>query len=176
MEKLYLNHLAVFVCALLSLAIGALWYSPLLFFRAWQKETGLSDEQIAEAMKETGLPDIDTPLGVQLSKRIADVMRLSYLARKPCTPKQAAQMAMDQMKQAQAFLYDNLDDEKLVDTLGKENAEKVRKYFLKTMKETEKSEKQASASAPPARRGDRKTMTPDEFHDYLDTIKSANKI
>ena len=47
MEKMYINHLAVFVCALLSLALGALWYSPMLFFRAWQKETGLSDEQVA---------------------------------------------------------------------------------------------------------------------------------
>ena len=49
MEKMYINHLAVFVCALLSLALGALWYSPMLFFRAWQKETGLSDEQVARA-------------------------------------------------------------------------------------------------------------------------------
>ena len=49
MEKLYINHLAVFVCALLSLALGALWYSPALFFKAWQKETGLSDEQVARA-------------------------------------------------------------------------------------------------------------------------------
>jgi Protein of unknown function (DUF1761) len=49
MEKLYINHLAVFLCALLSLVIGALWYSPLLFFRVWQKESGLSDEQIAKA-------------------------------------------------------------------------------------------------------------------------------
>ena len=49
MEKLYINHLAVFVCALLSLVVGALWYSPLLFFKTWQKETGLSDEQVAKA-------------------------------------------------------------------------------------------------------------------------------
>jgi hypothetical protein len=49
MEKLYINHLAVFVCAVLSLAIGALWYSPVLFFKAWQKETGLSDEQVVKA-------------------------------------------------------------------------------------------------------------------------------
>jgi Protein of unknown function (DUF1761) len=49
MENLHLNHLAVFVCALLSLVIGALWYSPVLFFKAWQKETGLSDEQVAKA-------------------------------------------------------------------------------------------------------------------------------
>ena len=49
MEKLYINHLAVFVCALLSLVVGALWYSPILFFKAWQKEAELTDEQIAKA-------------------------------------------------------------------------------------------------------------------------------
>jgi hypothetical protein len=49
MENLYINHLAVFVCALLSLVLGALWYSPLLFFKAWQRENGLSDEQVARA-------------------------------------------------------------------------------------------------------------------------------
>jgi hypothetical protein len=49
MEKLYLNHLAIFVCALLSLVVGGLWYSPLLFFKAWQKESGLSEEQVTRA-------------------------------------------------------------------------------------------------------------------------------
>ena len=49
MENFYINHLAVFVCALMSLVLGALWYSPVLFFRAWQKETGLSDEEVARA-------------------------------------------------------------------------------------------------------------------------------
>jgi hypothetical protein len=49
MENFYINHLAVFVCALLSLLIGGLWYSPLLFFKAWQRAAGLSDEQIGKA-------------------------------------------------------------------------------------------------------------------------------
>ena len=49
MDNPYINHLAVFVCALLSLVIGALWYSPLLFFKAWQRQTGLTDEQVAKA-------------------------------------------------------------------------------------------------------------------------------
>lgn len=49
MQNFYINHLAVFVCALLSLLIGALWYSPLLFAKAWQRENGLSDEQVAAA-------------------------------------------------------------------------------------------------------------------------------
>ncbi len=43
------NHLAVFVCALMSLVIGAVWWSPLLFSKAWQKETGLSDDELAKA-------------------------------------------------------------------------------------------------------------------------------
>ena len=49
MEKPYINHLAVFVCALLSLVLGGLWYSPLLFFKAWQRQSGLTDEQLAKA-------------------------------------------------------------------------------------------------------------------------------
>ncbi|MBL8063678.1 MAG: DUF1761 domain-containing protein [Anaerolineales bacterium] len=47
MENFYINHLAVFVCAIVSLALGALWYSPLLFAKAWQHEAGLTDEQLA---------------------------------------------------------------------------------------------------------------------------------
>ncbi len=48
MENLYINHLAVFVCAVLSLVLGGLWWSPLLFQKAWQRETGLSDEQLSK--------------------------------------------------------------------------------------------------------------------------------
>ena len=46
MENFYINHLAVLVCAVLSLVIGGLWWSPLLFARTWQTEVGLSDEQL----------------------------------------------------------------------------------------------------------------------------------
>src|SRR5262245_61187660 len=48
MENLNINHLAVFVCAIASLALGALWYSPILFYKGWLKETGLSEEQLAK--------------------------------------------------------------------------------------------------------------------------------
>lgn len=48
MENLYINHLAVLICALLNLGLGALWYSPLLFYKAWQAETQLTDEQLAQ--------------------------------------------------------------------------------------------------------------------------------
>ena len=47
MENFYINHIAVFVCAVMSLVIGALWWSPLLFAKAWQRENGLTDEQLS---------------------------------------------------------------------------------------------------------------------------------
>ncbi len=49
MENLYINHIAVFVCALANLALGALWYSPVLFYKGWLAETKLSEQQIAKS-------------------------------------------------------------------------------------------------------------------------------
>jgi hypothetical protein len=48
MENLYINHLAVFVCAIFNLALGALWYSPVLFYKNWLSETKLTEEQLAK--------------------------------------------------------------------------------------------------------------------------------
>ncbi len=57
MEYFYINHIAVLVCAVLSLVIGGLWWSPLLFAKPWQKENGLTDEQLAvvKPLKTFGL-------------------------------------------------------------------------------------------------------------------------
>jgi hypothetical protein len=46
MEQFYINHWAVVVCAIANLALGALWYSPLLFYKAWMKENNFTDEDI----------------------------------------------------------------------------------------------------------------------------------
>jgi len=48
MENLHINHIAVFVCAIANLALGALWYSPALFYKGWLSETKLSEEQLAK--------------------------------------------------------------------------------------------------------------------------------
>ncbi len=48
MENLYINHAAVFVCAILNLALGALWYSPSFFYKSWLSETKLTEEQLAK--------------------------------------------------------------------------------------------------------------------------------
>lgn len=47
MENLYINHIAVAACAVLSLVVGGLWWSPLLFAKPWQAANGLTDEQLA---------------------------------------------------------------------------------------------------------------------------------
>jgi hypothetical protein len=49
MENIYINHLAVVVCAVANLALGALWYSPILFYKGWSRETNLSEEQLAKS-------------------------------------------------------------------------------------------------------------------------------
>jgi hypothetical protein len=46
MENLYINHLAVFVCAIANLVVGGLWYSPLLFYKGWLRETKLTEEEL----------------------------------------------------------------------------------------------------------------------------------
>jgi hypothetical protein len=41
-----ISWLAVVVGAVASFLLGGLWYSPVLFGKAWQRETGLTDEQL----------------------------------------------------------------------------------------------------------------------------------
>ena len=130
--------------------------------------------QIKEAMTEFGLPNIDTPIGAQMAKRVADVMRLSYINRKPITPKEAAGLVREEVRQYQRSFYDALDEDKIVEELGKDNAEKVRKYFLKVMKAVEK-EQPKTGDAPPSKRGERKVITPDEMKDYLENLKRNGK-
>lgn len=43
-----LNWLAVVAAALSTFLLGGLWYSPVLFGKAWQKETGLSDDELKQ--------------------------------------------------------------------------------------------------------------------------------
>ena len=40
-----INWIAVALCAVSSLVIGGLWYSPVLFAGSWQRDAGLSEEQ-----------------------------------------------------------------------------------------------------------------------------------
>lgn len=125
--------------------------------------------QINEAMTEAGVP-LDSKIAPQLAKRVAQIMQLGYVNGKVVTPKEAMARAKNEFFEYQKAYYDVLDEDKLVEQLGKENAEKVRKYYLKTVKESEK-DKPKRDFKPSAKRDERKTMTPDEFRAYLDDLK-----
>jgi len=43
-----INWLAVIVAAIASFLVGAVWYSPLLFAKAWQREIGITDTDLAK--------------------------------------------------------------------------------------------------------------------------------
>lgn len=49
-----INYLAVIVATVLSMVLGMLWYSPMLFGKAWMKEMGISEED-AKKQKEQGM-------------------------------------------------------------------------------------------------------------------------
>ena len=56
-----INILAVIAAAVASFACGALWYSPLLFIKAWTAETGLDpSEHIQNPAKVFGLSFVFT--------------------------------------------------------------------------------------------------------------------
>ena len=41
------NWIAVLLCAVSSLVLGGIWYSPALFAKPWQRAAGLSEDQAA---------------------------------------------------------------------------------------------------------------------------------
>ena len=49
MENMIINHWAVLVCAVFNMVLGAIWYSPALFYNAWKKENNLTDEKLKNA-------------------------------------------------------------------------------------------------------------------------------
>ena len=46
-----LNYWAVLVAAVATFFLGAFWYSPILFAKAWMKAHGYSDEKLKEMMR-----------------------------------------------------------------------------------------------------------------------------
>jgi membrane-associated HD superfamily phosphohydrolase len=49
MESIQLHYPAVIAAAVLSFVIGGLWYSPILFGKAWMREAGISEERARQA-------------------------------------------------------------------------------------------------------------------------------
>ena len=44
MENMFINHWAVLVSAVFNLVLGAIWYSPAMFYIGWKNENKLTDE------------------------------------------------------------------------------------------------------------------------------------
>lgn len=44
-----INHLAVLVAAVSNMLVGAVWYSPALFYDTWKNAAGVTEEQIQSA-------------------------------------------------------------------------------------------------------------------------------
>jgi Protein of unknown function (DUF1761) len=45
MESLHFHYPAVFAASLIGFVIGGLWYSPILFAKAWMQASGVSEAQ-----------------------------------------------------------------------------------------------------------------------------------
>lgn len=46
MQEMQINHLAVLACTAMNLLIGAIWYSPALFFKPWMRANGFTEEDL----------------------------------------------------------------------------------------------------------------------------------
>lgn len=49
MESIDVNYVAVLLATVASFVIGGLWYSPMLFAKAWMREMGKSEEEVKRA-------------------------------------------------------------------------------------------------------------------------------
>jgi hypothetical protein len=49
-----MNYLAIIVAAIISVALGSLWYSPVLFAKPWTKAMGMKREEMAKNSKRMG--------------------------------------------------------------------------------------------------------------------------
>jgi hypothetical protein len=49
MDELFINHFAVWTAAFANMVVGALWYSPVLFFERWKAAAGVTDAMIEKA-------------------------------------------------------------------------------------------------------------------------------
>lgn len=56
MREVPINYLMILVAGIVNMAIGFLWYSPMLFEKPWMKLTGLTREKMKSSMKD--LPKI----------------------------------------------------------------------------------------------------------------------
>jgi hypothetical protein len=140
-----------------------------------QQAMAVLKSQISEAMKAGGLA-VDSKIAPQMASRIAKVILLAQKVGKTITPTEAYATARKELQAYKQAFYASLDEDKLVEELGEENAEKVRKYFIKKLKAKQEGKQMPKGSQAPApKRNERKTMNSDEFREYLQSLKEKGK-
>lgn len=73
-----INLVAVLVASIVSMALGFLWYSPMMFAKPWMKLMGYSAESMKKAQKEMGkMYGISFVLSLLTAYVMAHVMALS---------------------------------------------------------------------------------------------------
>lgn len=55
MDTPILNYWAILACGVASMAVGSIWYSPLLFAKAWTRLNGKTPERIQQEMKSRNM-------------------------------------------------------------------------------------------------------------------------
>lgn len=70
MNRTKLNYLAIFVATLIMYVLGALWYSPVMFGKAWMELNGITDAVMTEA----------SPLKMYLTPLVAYLIACYVLA------------------------------------------------------------------------------------------------
>lgn len=68
--------LPLIVCIVFSMALGALWYSPVLFVNPWMKELGITGRDPEKAKK-----DMPRVMGIQLIATIVMALVLSWVVQ-----------------------------------------------------------------------------------------------
>ncbi len=70
MDLSSINHWAVWLCAALNLFLGAIWYSPALFFDSWKRANGLQDSDF-EGVNFGKLYTLSFVMGLVISYNMA---------------------------------------------------------------------------------------------------------
>ncbi len=125
---------------------------------------------IAEAMKDSGLPNNDTPLGAEMARMVADTMRIAHFQRQTITPKQAIEFVKKRVREVNSAYYETLDGQALVDALGPNVSERVKKHFLNIVKAAGNPVPELNGKRP-TKNGERKTINLDDFHDRMTKLK-----
>jgi len=71
MDQFYINHWAVIVSAFANLVVGAIWYSPMLFYKAWMKENNFTEETVKQKFNPIKTYGITLVLSLIISYNLA---------------------------------------------------------------------------------------------------------